>query len=159
MDKSYKSIKAMMRDLNKDKREHPIRYALSCIIPRTQGYLEDKVREIKAFFQRGKRGYADCDVWNFDGYLCDVIIGGLKQLRKYKSGIPTELYDKYKPDEKAAHQEWNRRLDQMIEGFIAGRKIIDLNYNWKNPKTGALLRLKYNRGMELFKEHFFNLWD
>jgi len=31
-------------------------------------------KEIKWFWQRGKRGWADCDVWGFQDYLTDIII-------------------------------------------------------------------------------------
>jgi len=41
----------------------------------------DTYLNIKWFIQRGKRGYADCDVWNFDYYLSDVIVNALKELK------------------------------------------------------------------------------
>jgi hypothetical protein len=158
--KKYDGVYTLLAEIRKDRLSHPIKYALSCAYHRTIAFFEDTIiRNTKAFIQRGRRGYADCDVWNFDGYLCDVIVGGLKDLRKHHSGCPTEIYEECKHNDQATKKEWNHRLDQMIEGFIAGRKIINLDYNWRNKKAGTILKLKYNRGMRLFTEHFFSLWD
>ena len=31
-------------------------------------------REVKWFWQRGKRGYSDRDVWNMDDWFLDIIV-------------------------------------------------------------------------------------
>lgn len=36
---------------------------------------------VKWFVQRGRRGWADCDVWSLDSYLERVLAGSLRQLR------------------------------------------------------------------------------
>ena len=52
--------------------------------------------------QRAKRGYADCDVWSLDEYLCKVIKNSVEQLKKnthsYPMGITKEKWDKILQD-------------------------------------------------------------
>jgi hypothetical protein len=105
-------------------------------------YLDMLPRRIYWFFQRGYRGYADCDTWDFDRYLATVISQGLKQIKKYHHGLePTK-----------------KELDIMIKGFEANLKIQDLNFD-PQSKEVVILKLKFNRGMELFKKYFNYLWD
>lgn len=37
--------------------------------------------EIKYFWQRGRRGYSDRDVWDFDNYLANVIAHILREIK------------------------------------------------------------------------------
>jgi len=117
---------------------------------------------LPCFFRRGKNGYSYIDVWSFDSYLCDVIIGGVKLLKENLHGAPHELFD-----DNAENQtwKWEAVLDKIIEGFEAGRALIDMDYihlgdtkeTWM-PKQEKLTA-KFNEGMDLFKQYFFNLWD
>jgi len=139
-------------------------------------------KEIYWFFQRGKRGYSDSDTWGFCDYLADVIHGGLKQLYKYRHGTPATLNPKtgeYDHDEK----RWNKTLKDMIYTFETVKKILD-NYpeqewlytptkDWAKHKDfrnrfrdTKLMKimtkkecLKYEKGWQLFAEHFLSLWD
>ena len=50
-------------------------------------YPSNWIKNIRLFFrrykwayQRAKRGYADCDIWNFDSYLEKIISKGLREL-------------------------------------------------------------------------------
>lgn len=45
-------------------------------------------RMIKKFVQRGTRGWADEDTWNFDYYLSRVVGEGLQHIKKYCHGRP-----------------------------------------------------------------------
>ena len=105
-------------------------------------YLDMLPRRIYWFFQRGYRGFGDNDTWDFDNYLATVISQGLKQIKKYHHGAePTK-----------------KELDIMIKGFEANLKIQELNFDPQSNKV-IILKLKFNRGMELFKKYFNYLWD
>lgn len=43
---------------------------------------------IRAFIQRGRRGWADQDVWSLDGYLNSWLPDALRRLRDTKQGVP-----------------------------------------------------------------------
>jgi len=49
---------------------------------------------IKWFIQRGVRGYADCDIWDFNEYLAGLIIAGCRKLKEDYIGCPGGLFDK-----------------------------------------------------------------
>lgn len=139
-------------------------------------------RWVKWTWQRGRRGYADCDVWGTDSYICDVVIPMLKQLKKarsYPAGSMPEggdYTDYTEADCQRWQKEWDERLNVMIAGFEAARGIIDgppdhfftpdesqpfgLHYDhpsaqkWEEEQEQ--IRLK---GFEEFTKSFYNLWD
>jgi hypothetical protein len=126
-------------------------------------WLKDRPREIRWFLQRGKRGFADCDIWDFDDYLIDVISAGLKQLKKVQQTCPTEIFDKYEhlsieERDKATQKEWNEILDRIIEGFDAAKVLLDMYCELDEKERKDIEQIR-QRGFDLFKEYFFNLWD
>jgi len=106
--------------------------------------IEDWWHDTIAFFQRGKRGFADKDVWGFDCYLAEVIAGGLKLLRKNHGGHPLRLTD----------EKWNSILDEIIEGFEARN-----NCESYEEFLSIEVDKKLNKSLELFAKYFQNLWD
>jgi hypothetical protein len=141
--------------------------------------IEDFFYWIKCFFQRGWRGYADCDVWDMHVYLIEVMLPMLKQLKVKKHGHP------------AAYTEarWEKIMDKMIKGLEAGERVLDDNYldivqpgwadelkgeNWleslrKHPikkaawkKYWELYRKdekEFHEAMRLINRDWFALWD
>lgn len=141
-------------------------------------------REITWFIQRGRRGWADCDTWSFDSYLCKVISGGTRYLATHVHGCPHELYK----DDNCA--KWDKILIEIAEGFEANLKIqndevldysesdklydneklLDQNSKWSkkfmeirnSPKSKKLIKeheVKFDRAIKLFHKYFNNLWD
>lgn len=176
------SVKEYFDTLDKEINKHPIRnwcYRKFWQLVRLPREIK---LGIKTFIQRGKRGYADSDTWDFHDYLTDVITGGLKQLRKYRHGTPAIINPKtgeYEYDEK----RWKKILDKMIYTFETAKKIVN-NYpenDWLYCPTNEWDKLKnmrgefnneglmrvmtkkeclaYEEGWDLFKTYFFNLWD
>jgi hypothetical protein len=123
-------------------------------------------RRIYWFFQRGFRGYGDCDTWDFDLYLANVIVGGLKQLKKYHHGCPSDIYNKYKDrkdltekqKDKLAVKEWKTNLDIMIRGFEVVPELFEIKV-LKNKKLKEGYEYEFERGLDVFKKYYFNLWD
>ena len=130
-------------------------------------------REITWFFQRGKRGWADNDVWSFDSYLCDFISKAVRQLSMTVHGCPPELHDSSKTNDEC--WKWRETLEEIAQGFESGKELIEGKhgrmvkkavggqevYTWEisPPEHFAQLTKKFDRGMELFHQYFFNLWD
>lgn len=98
-------------------------------------------KELYWFYQRGKRGYADCDVWDFDSYLRSIIIPGLKSLKKRAHGEPSK-----------------KEYDIMIRGFESNQKMEDLRYDIHNKKY-IIAKINFHKGMQLFSQYFNHLWD
>jgi len=123
-------------------------------------------RQIKWFIQRGRRGYADCDVWDFDAYLISIIVPALKELKKDKMGCPMEFYDeKMKNDE--CHK-WDEMIEEIIQGFEAIEALDCRSFKWFkkdhvyrkefDKERLDVLTKKYEKGMQLFAKHFMSIW-
>lgn len=126
------------------------------------------INHLKWFFNRGKNGYAECDFWDFNDYLTDIIIAGIDYLKNNSHGCPNEFYDETNVNNEC--EKWTIILDEILEGFKAGKRIMDNDcMSWVkrdecykrvfNEDEAKLLAKKFDRGMELFSEYFMNLWD
>jgi len=111
--------------------------------------------EVPCYFHRAKKGYSYIDTWSFDAYLCRVIAGGVGDLKNRHFGRPADL----------SAEEWDEILGKIIDGFLAGQKIIDMDF-WvvgddagTNMKMENRLRVEFEEGVDLFKKYFFHLWD
>ena len=76
-------------------------------------------KEVYWFFQRGLRGWADCDTWSFDTYLDKVIRDGITRLRENKCGYPMGYTE----------QEWDAILHRI--SFLADRHLAMINMEFK----------------------------
>ncbi len=111
-------------------------------------YVIDIYDQCKWFIQRGRRGYSDCDVWGLDWYLAKWLPKAIHLLRDNKIGHPLGMTAK----------GWRTRLDKMANGFESAIDIQDMRYKPKS-KEERMSWKRFNRGMKLFHEHFFSLWD
>lgn len=162
-----KSIKSFNKADRKERKEHPIKYYLSKIYYRVINFLEDIPRYTKSFLQRGKRGYANSDVWGLGYYLSDIIEHSVGDLKKNLNGHPTEL----------SEGQWVDILNSISYTFYLAKKCSagDLalirdkkdrekfNKIFKERNVIRCMNLKeiraYDLGWKNFKEYFFSLWD
>ena len=120
-------------------------------------WLRDLPREIRWFIQRGKRGYADCDLWSFDNYLANMLPKALRQFKE-------RLYAYPATDGAETPEKWNSILDQMIEGFEAIRdNDDDFIRPGENDGTAYIERYhvaqsKLDHSMQLMSKWFTSLW-
>ncbi len=71
----------------------------------------------------------------------------LTQLKKNSHGYPAGLSKK----------SWDNRLDLMINAFKIARKI--QNYNYKTKEELEMAMKQFRRDFNVFKMHYFSLWD
>ncbi len=161
------------------KKNHPILYKIRDCYYGIFYRFPDKVkrfpREVKWFFQRGKRGWADCDVWNFFDYNSRVCKEALTHLLKHKMGFPGIFHESGYTDEEC-EAKWNKILSQIIDAFDQAEKIGNMDtYMWFegiNPITSGEFCTKHEihlqtkeeyesmiEGFKLFFEHYWSLWD
>lgn len=183
--KAYASLDKSGK-LEEWKRQHPYLTFIENIyysISRGIDNLFDIPMKIKCFYQRGKRGWSDRDWWGLDEYISNIVIECLTKLKKERIGLPTWSENK---SEKQAKKEWTNILDTIINTFKINLDIIERdtiyipieNFTWKKYKSykryvekmkkkyNIKIRLmtkresqKYEKGFDLFKKYFFNLWD
>jgi len=129
------------------------------------------LRKVKWFFQRGKRGWADCDTWGIDYYLARIIPEMLRHMQENAHSYPG--YGKA-----STYGKWIDLLEEMIEGWEAAKRVCEDDYvNKVQPKwfeRGEKLTKKtldkslemskedqnlFKKRMRLFTRWFFHLWD
>jgi hypothetical protein len=142
---------------------------------------EDACMYTKRFFQRGFRGYGDCDLWGMHSFLTETILNMLVHLRQIKHGYPATKDENGNCGYDEAR--WDRILNEMIEGFAILRKCDTCDemiewggYSTKDPERDVFERkmqekyprwrfttpeeeAKVKRAFELLQEHYFGLWD
>lgn len=104
----------------------------------------DVHRAIKRFYQRGRRGWADEDVWCIASYLIKVVPGMLKRLRKIKHGIPMAAFAEEGKGEygnhtdeqfKEAEKVWDEIMGKMIKTFEMAYNILDNDWFYQKSEN------------------------
>lgn len=117
------------------------------------GNIKRIPRMFKYAWQRMNRGYADCDVWNFDTYLVSIITSGLRHLAEYGHTYAFEF----------TPEEWEHWLKETADMLEEGADD-DWWINWDIPgetyqKEQERRKLLFNEAFDRLKEHFGDLWD
>lgn len=129
------------------------------------------IKWIKWFFQRGSRGFADCDWWDMHSYLVHIIVPMLKEIKEKGIGYPGY-------GEASTPEQWNASLDEMIEAFEAAGRVIDDEYykevsgdsveainNASRKEVRKWFKLSkadqklFQKKIKIFTKYFFSLWD
>jgi len=118
--------------------------------------------EIKYFIQRGRRGWAECDVWSLDFYLAKVISQSVRSLQKFPNSVPSVFKKELGCGDEEAEKKWGEVLGKISNGFAAMCDIDDRAYVVAGKSFSVQETERKNtakEGMELFVKHFENLWD
>ena len=128
--RTYKSVSKMFRE--KHGFLYEIWFTIRCRIKHAWEWPGDQLREHKWACQRIRDGVSEGDIWGFDYYLSNVILKGLKYLKKNKHGCPClkgfgidSPNDQTDEQFKAMQKEWDRILDTMIFTFEITKKVQD----------------------------------
>lgn len=173
--KKNKKMKVVFTDSFIKSAEKLFSNNLYYLIPRK---LSDWKYEIKWAYQRVFRGYDDTTVWNFHHHIAEQFPRILRDLKENGFGCPSQFYDSKKKDNEC--HKWKEVLEKMAKGFDAAKKIDSNEYmkevKLKKPKKDVFgedsyidykfdkkhynsLHKEFKEGVDLFKKHFFNLWD
>lgn len=122
-------------------------------------------RRAKWFVQRGKRGYADFDLWGLDGYLLSWLPDAIAELREIAHGFPTTMYDEdvdwSDPGQEASDAAFAKWLDILAEienGLRSGVRYSDILDDMTEEER-EVEREKFEAAWNLMGKHFFSLWD
>jgi len=177
---SDKTIEELFK---KDEREKYLYYRIYLYFYRLFWQLirvpGDIRRNVRDFFQRGRRGWANSDTWSFELYLSKIIVEGVRYLKKINYTLPTWKEGK---TELECINEWDCILNTIINTFELAKEISEGKIYYlplkdftekeykrvikalKNSKhrMKVLTRKEvkeFEKGFDLFKEHFFSLED
>ena len=113
-------------------------------------------RKIKSFIQRGRRGWAEEDTWDFDYYLSNIIAEGTKYLLVHQHGHPKDLTEK----------KWREILKEIIWTFQYLRDGYNIwLQDWESigldqaNKNREINDKRAKKGLSLFVKYFQDLWD
>ncbi len=100
----------------------------------------DSYFKIKWFIQRGKRGWADVDVWSLDYYFAKVIRDSTLHLEKTDHGHPSNL----------TSEEWSLILKTISSGF---------DDYIKQQYSDDMSEDEIDELFILFRKYYRHLWD
>ncbi len=131
------------------------------------GKLNDIKHEIRWFFQRGRKGYSDRDLWELDTWFATTFSRMLMEFSEktdsYPPGFGAPDQDKY-IDKSVSSQAialdedgdkyllaWKFAVKEAAEQFASS-----VDYSYKTPTE----ELKENRdkAFEFIRKYFYNLW-
>jgi len=98
-------------------------------------------KHIKWWWQRRVRGFDDRELWSLDYTIAKYALPRLKRFKDTTHGTPYNLQE----------VEWQLILADIIRGL---EYLIEDDYYVDEYKQGCI-----RRGIDLFGNHFNNLWD
>ena len=169
---SAESVDASFKRMDRDRKKHPIYYFIHDVYYRIKHYINYIPVNVRTFLQRGKRGWGHSDVWGLSHYLSKTISETVKHLKENNHGHPAGMTE----------GKWIDILNEITYGFDLVKQTVegDLYYikgqlrrkKWQkiadgiNKKCGSHDRCMtdeeikaYERGFDLFRKFFINLWD
>lgn len=103
-------------------------------------------RWVRKWSERARKGWSVEDTFDFDGYLSNVIAGGVQRIRDDSYGHPADLEP----------EVWLAILEKIIDGFTAHNE--DAIMFPAGPEREAVER-REREGLSLFAQYFGHLWD
>lgn len=166
------SMEASFRKMDRERKKHPIYYFFHEISCHIKNFIKYIPLNVKSFLQRGKRGWSDGDVWGLSHYLSKTIAETVAHLKETNHGYPCGLTEGKWIDilnEISRTFELAKRMDENELYYI---KSIRQRKKWQktvdgiNKTYGSHDRCMtdeeikaYEKGFDLFRKYFFNLWD
>lgn len=103
------------------------------------------MRKARMFIQRGRRGWSDEDLWQFDHHIGQVIAGGLRQLAATTHGYP-------QGEEFPEFEVWQAYLTGIADDLDAWTKDpLELHNTEAFERSRAAIRR--------LAEHYGSYWD
>lgn len=100
--------------------------------------------------KRGLSKIKNSELWNLDYTICKFMI---PRLEKFKL-----VNTMSRPARLRSMDEWHNIIDKIIWSFQFALDVIEMNYS-NEYRLDENNWLKYNEGMDLFKEYLMDLWD
>ena len=118
------------------------------------------LRRLRWFWQRGRRGWADGDVWSLDYYLARVIAESVEYLRRTNHGNPCLGTPPRDCENCDCSERYDSALWTISKGFQAYWDSEKLSWqgDWGKQKEAAM-EAALRESLRLLAEHFRSLWD
>jgi len=121
-------------------------------VPNWPRNIKYNLKWIKWFFQRGARGWADCDVWSIDGYLNVIMPDMITRLQEIQHGSPALDKD----GNELTEEQWKIILEKIKLGFLSASTLANIP---ESKEEQEISQQRFDEGLTLFKLYYFDLWD
>lgn len=125
---------------------------------RIKNFINHRLYNFKNRSQRFIRGFAQTDVWNMDMWFINTIKSMLKNFLDTHKSNPVDISCE---EWKSIICEMIKCLDNMDESEV--RKSLNIEGNNLSIESfkeiQKVMNINKDRFFDLFKEHFWNLWD
>ena len=125
-----------------------------------------KLRPIKWFIQRGRRGWADCDTWWLNSYLEKILSEALYYSAYHRAGSPTQIcpseygaMDCTEFGDCSCHELWTAELLKASNMF---KKLYEDNYesdSYGGEKWWEKQKQDYDEAFNWLRKWWGDLWD
>ena len=113
--------------------------------------LDLMLRDARAFVQRGRRGWADRDIWDMCSYHAELTLQMLEYYRNNYTGYPGGMTE----------AEYVAKIDQAIDAWRAKKALLldeGIEFNddydaWRNA-----LDARWEAGLPAWNEIYDSLW-
>lgn len=118
-------------------------------------YLRFKIKRLldslKWKRQRFKKGYTDIDLWCFNSWFLELMPRMLLELSERMCGCPIDM----------EYDEWKEYLTEMAKHFQEAYKIDDHEEieDMDYKKHCDYCMEEFHKGIKMFEERFWDLWD
>lgn len=160
MTKTWEEVEEEMAVYRQSKR-----YKIDQFIYRMRRFFTSPLRwrhNIKHWYQRANRGYADSDMWSFDHYVAGLIASYLRWQVAHGHGVSMHYaydLDEYNPDIDIMVERRNKEYDEIAWIFEEYAKNGHaLNEEWR-IEFGGVLDSDLDIALQWFSKHFTSLWD
>jgi hypothetical protein len=141
---------------------------------RVYRWVSELPLNIKTFYQRGRYGLADRDVWSFSSHLATIIIDGCLKLMNHKFGVPMVFLEEFTTNENYEYsdEDLEKGRQKMYDTYYAIANCFacaelleeggcEVNGEWvPYPKERIeFYQSEVNRGFDLLKKYYWALWD
>lgn len=124
-------------------------------------YFGDVWDKVRWFYQRGRYGYCERDVWSLDWHLTSYMGKALRDLAEQVHGTPILDTGRVITDpndcDTFTMEEWKATILYIAETFDVARKIQE--YEFTKPEEYQEAKKRVDQGLAMFSEYFFSLWD
>jgi hypothetical protein len=128
--------------------------------------LEYWWQEIVYAYERVKYEYDRRVVWSIDWYLSEKIPLWMRELKEKTHGTPVEMFEGMEhdnnynysdEDDDIAQAKWQDILEEIAVGFES--YCLLQNYYDDNEEYKKELNTKFEKGFDLLRQYWGNLWD
>lgn len=114
---------------------------------------------VKTWYQRAKRGYADSDMWNFDAHAAMLIAAHLRWVMEKGHGVSMHYADDMDTPVDIMVLRRNKEYKEIAEIFEEyARNGVAYDEKWRE-EWGGILDTELDHALQWFSKHFQSLWD